>query len=114
MVNFLSYWMISLGYVAIVMPLIFRTQSVLGAMLLYIPLSASLVYNIVNMLLAVAPEYLQRIHPERITLDSSLEILRTHLIMGHLHFGALAGVFIYLAIGYTLTFLVFRRQELEF
>jgi|GEM_PF-882517 len=113
-IKYLCIWLDCVGYMSIVLPILFLSQNMVGGLLLYLFFSSSAVYNILRLATIYGPEWFQKLHLENITLDSCLAILNTHLLLGRLNMGAVLGIVIYLALGYLLTVQVFRKQELDF
>lgn len=114
LIDFLVQWLECAGYTALVLTLLFHLQNMLVPILIYILFSSHAVYSILRTLTFWGPEWAQKLHLEDYTLDSFLDTLRTHLVLGRLNPGALVGIGVYFVLGYLAAAQVFRREELEF
>lgn len=112
--SMLNVLLVGVCWISLISILVFKTQNMLMPMILYLILSCGLLGGILRLASQYGPTILQRLHLENYVPDYFLESLRTGLLMGRLDFGALVGVVFYICLGMVLTYLVFRKQELDF
>lgn len=113
-IDFLGAWLNCIGYASICMIIVFQLQGITVAMLVFLAFSSQLPYFLLRMLTRFGPQTFSRLHLEKLTLDYSLEVLRSNLIMGKLNFSAIMGVVIYIGIGLVCSCMIFRKRELDF
>ena len=101
-----------IGYVSITQILMFLRQGTGLAVLLFISLSMGLISELFSLLELIKP--LQKMHIGSYTFTSLSEVFATRLALGHVNFGALIGVILYIGISFLLTALIYRKRELEF
>ena len=100
--------------VSLLMPLIFRTQSMVLGLIGYFILVPGLMTLAVRTLIRLAPEFLQRMQPDRYFHDSCINMLVTNAIQHAFQLWPLIGTIAWFAIGICLTWLAFRKMELDF
>lgn len=110
-VYLLVAWLKVLGYTSITMILLFFTRSLGLSLVFYIALFTKIVHNAVSVLLSFGP--MEKLHVERYTLTSYLDILQTYLTGGS-GLGPLLIVLGYIAAGCLAAMLLFQKRELEF
>ncbi|MDO4733429.1 MAG: hypothetical protein Q4B50_07965 [Bacillota bacterium] len=113
-VEFLYFLLWNTCWIGIVSILVFKLQGMLLPMLLYIFLNFSVVESLFRWITRSGPELLSRLHLERYTLEYLLELFRSNLLMERFNIGAVIGILIYLGLSLYATYLVFRKQELDF
>ena len=99
---------------ALTMPLVFRTQNMIMSMIAYILLQSGIFTNILHWISRSAPEIIVRLQLERLTHDSCIGLMQMNMLMGHVQILPLLGIIFYFALGIYLTWLAFRKLELDF
>lgn len=113
-VEFLYILLSCTCWIGITSILVFKMQSLILPMIVYIFLNFGVSEYFLRLLTRSGSEILSRIHPEKISLDHFLYLFRTNLLMERFHLGAVIGIIAYIVIGIYLTYLIFRKQELDF
>lgn len=99
---------------ALVMPLVFRTQNMIMSMIAFLALELGIFTNIIHFVSRSAPEFITRLQLERYTYDSLIGLMQINLSMGRVQIFPLLGTVIYFALGIYLSWLAFRKLELDF
>ena len=100
------------GYMALVLPILFAAQGTTVAMLIYMLLSSKLMHKLFELLGKI--KELSPLHLSNYTLTNCLNVLRSRLLLGSMHFESLAGIVIYLSVFVTMAVFIYRKLELEF
>lgn len=100
------------AYSAMVLPILFMSQGTTLSMLVYLLLSAGLIHKLMELIGRI--KAISGLHLSNYTLTNCLNVLRSRLILGSLHFESLLGTLIYLGIFLFITDYFYRRLELEF
>ncbi len=111
-INFLGNLIQSGGYYSLVMILVFHMQSVMIPLLVYMFLSIGLLNSVISSLFYI--DAIQKFHLESFTLTNAGQSFISRLIVGSLDFKSLIVMLVYIAIGYVVSSLLFKKKELEF
>ena len=98
----------------LLMPLIFRTQSMVLALIGFFILVPGFHTTAVRLAVRLAPEFVQRMQPDQYFHDSCINLTFTNAIQGAFQLWPLIGTIAWFAIGIYLTWLAFRKMELDF
>lgn len=100
--------------VCLTMPLVFRTQnmviSLLGCFMLIIDVPAMLL----RLISRIGPVFLARLELDRFTHASCVNITVTNAVTGNFQLWSVIGVIVWFVLGIYVTWLFFRKQELDF
>ena len=100
--------------IALLMPLIFRTQNMVLALIGYFILVPGFHSSLVRMLTYLSPDSLKNLQLDRYFHDSCINLLSTNAIQGAFQLWPLIGTIAWFALGIYLTWLAFRKMELDF
>lgn len=100
--------------VSLLMPLIFRTQNMVLGLIGYFIMVPGLLTLAVRTLIRLAPEFVQRMQLDRLFHDSCINLLVTNAVQNAFQLWPLIGTIAWFAIGIYLTWLAFRKMELDF
>ena len=100
--------------IALSMPLVFRTKSMILSMVSYFFLWTGLITYAIETLTARAPEFVLRLQLNRLTHDSCIGEILTDALIGRFRLMPCIGLALWFAIGIYLTWISFRKMELDF
>ena len=100
--------------VSLLMPLIFRTQNMVLGLIGYFIMVPGLLTLAVRTLVRLAPEFVQRLQLDHYFHDSCINMLVTNAVQNAFQLWPLIGTIVWFAIGIYLTWLAFRKMELDF
>ena len=98
----------------LLMPLIFRTQSMVLAVFGFFILVPGFHTSAVRLAVRFGPEFLQRMQLDQYFHDSCINLAFTNAIQGAFQLWPIIGTIAWFAIGIYLTWLAFRKMELDF
>ena len=107
-------FLLAICSVTLLMPLIFRVQNMVLTMVGYFLLVPGFISDIARSLLRLAPTFLQRLQLDRYFHDSCCNLIQSNAIQGNFQLWPVIAVIIWFVIGIYLTWLVFRKMELDF
>lgn len=100
--------------IALLMPLIFRTQNMVLALIGYFILVPGFISSLVRILTYLGPDFLQNLQLERFFHDSVINLATTNAIQGAFQLWPILFAIGWFALGIYLTWLAFRKMELDF
>lgn len=100
------------GYTAMVLPVFFMAQGVALGNLVYLLLSTQLFMKLVGYIGSI--QKIAWMHLSNYTLSNCLNVLRSRLILGSLHYESLLGIAVYIVLYLIVTVRLYRKLELEF
>ena len=100
--------------VSLLLPLVFRTQSMLLAMIGFVILVPGFPSSLIRMASSVAPLFIQRLQLDQYAHDNCVNMFTSNLIQGSFQLWPFIGVIAWFALGIYLTWLAFRKMELDF
>ena len=98
----------------LLMPLIFRTQSMVLALFGFFILVPGFHTSAVRLAVRFGPEFLQRMQLDQYFHDNCINLVFTNAIQGAFQLWPIIGTIAWFAIGIYLTWLAFRKMELDF
>ena len=114
LIKALNCILISSCSIALTMPLVFRTKSMILAMLSYFIFWTGLISYLISTFTRNAPAFVARLQLERLTHDSCIGEVVTDALIGRFQLLPWIGTIFWFALGIYLTWLVFRKMELDF
>lgn len=99
---------------ALTMPLIFRTKSMIIPLICFSVLWLGLVTYALRMILRNAPTFVTSLQLDRLTHDSCIGEILTDALIGRFQLMPWIGTVFWFALGIYLTWLAFRKMELDF
>ena len=99
---------------ALLMPLIFRTQSMVLALIGYFLLVPGILSTALDILAQLGPDFLQDLQLHRYMHDSVINLTFTNAIQGAFQLWPVLVSIAWFAVGVYLTWLSFRKMELDF
>ena len=112
LINFLGESLKAGGYYSLAMIAVFYMQSVMIPLLVYICLSIDIFYYILKYLFSLGP--IRQWNLQKYLFTEASELFESRLVVGTFDFKAFLLVIIYMAIGYIVSSLLFKKKELEF
>ena len=100
--------------VCLVMPLVFRVQNMPMSMIAYFAMVIGIPSIILRWITRLGPAFLVRLELDRLAHDSCVGIVVNNVITGNFQLMPLIGVIAWYAIGIYMTWLFFRKMELDF
>ena len=100
--------------ISLLLPLVFRTQNIVMSMVGYFIMVPGVITGGVRFLLRMAPEFLARMELDRFCHDNCCKLVQANAIQGTFQLWPVIGTIAWFAIGIYLTWLVFRKMELDF
>ena len=104
--------MATAAYTALVFPVMFAMQTITVAFLLYMLLSVGAINQLMQLLFQL--KWLKKLTLENYTLTNCLNVFRSRMILGSFHIKSMIGIIIYIAGALYLTYVVYKKRELEF
>ena len=98
----------------LLMPLIFRTQSMVLALIGFFILVPGFHTSAVRLAVRFAPEFVQRLQPDKYFHDNCVNLVFTNAIQSAFQLWPILFTIAWFAIGVYLTWLSFRKMELDF
>ena len=98
----------------LLMPLIFRTQSMVLAVFGFFILVPGFHTSAVRLAVRLGPEFLQRMQLDQFFHDNCINLTFTNAIQGAFQLWPIIGTIAWFAIGVYLTWLIFHKMELDF
>lgn len=99
---------------SLLMPLIFRTQNMLLAMVGFFILVPGFPASLIRLGSSLAPLFIQRLQLDKLSHDSCVNLFITNIIQGNFQLWPLIGTIAWFALGIYLSWLSFRKMELDF
>ena len=99
---------------ALTMPLIFRTKSMVLSLVTFSVIWLGLITYVLRIVLRTAPVFVSRLQLDRLTPDSCIGEILTDGFIGRFQLMPWIGTIFWFALGIYLTWLVFRKMELDF
>lgn len=100
--------------VCLVMPIFFRIQNMPISMIGCLALTLGLPSMVMRWISRIGPVFLSRLELDRLTHDSCVDLVVTNAVSGNFRLMPLIGVIVWYVIGIYLTWLFFRKMELDF
>ena len=100
--------------ICLVLPLVFRTQSMITSLIAYIVIFLGTITQLLRWASRSGPVILARLQLDRFTHDSCIGSILGNALMGDFKLLPYLGVIFYFALGIWLTWLCFRKMELDF
>lgn len=105
---------LSVCTVALLLPLVFRTQNMVMSMVGYFLLATSMLTGLVRELSRLGPEFIARLELEKFCYDSSIQLVQTNAIQHTFQLWPVIVSIAWFALGIYLSWLAFRKMELDF
>ena len=105
---------LSVCTVALLLPLVFRTQNMVMSMVGYFLLASSMLTGLVRELSRLGPEFIARLELEKFCYDSSIQLVQTNAIQHTFQLWPVIVSIAWFALGIYLSWLSFRKMELDF
>ncbi len=99
---------------SLMLPLIFRTQSMLLAMVGFLILVPGFPASLIRMASTIAPLFIQRLQLDKFSHDNCVNLFITNTIQGSFQLWPVIGTIAWFALGIYLSWLSFRKMELDF
>jgi ABC-type transport system involved in multi-copper enzyme maturation permease subunit len=100
--------------VALLLPLVFRTQNMLLSMVGYLFLSTGWITGWVRDLSRMGPEFIARLQLEKYCYDKCIALVQSNAIQHTFQLWPVIGAIAWFALGVYITWLAFRKMELDF
>lgn len=100
--------------VSLLLPLVFRTQNMVMSMVGYFIIVLGLLTSLLRWFSRLGPVFLARLQLDQFTHDSCANTVLTNALAGNFQLMPWIGVVIWFALGVYLTWLFFRKMELDF
>lgn len=100
-------------WISIVSILVFKLQGMIMPMVVYVLLSFGILGLLAGIVTGIGPAFMEKIPLREIMPDNVLSTFETSLIDGGFAFFAFIGIVIYIVLGVYITYLLFRKQELD-
>lgn len=100
--------------VCLVMPVVFRVQNMVMSMVGCFALILGVPSMIMRWITRIGPVFLARLELDRFTHDSCVDLLVSNAVSGNFQLIPLIGIIVWYAIGIYMTWLLFRKMELDF
>lgn len=100
--------------ICLVLPLVFRIQSMPMSMIGCFALTLGVPSMVMRWVTRIGPAFLARLELDRFTHDSCADLLVSNAISGNFQLVPLIGVIVWYSVGIYLTWLFFRKMELDF
>ena len=100
--------------VSLLLPLVFRTQNMVMSMVSYIVLAVGLFSSALRWISRLGPAFLARLQLDQLTHDSCANTVLTNALTGNFQLMPWIGVIVWFVLGVYLTWLAFRKMELDF
>lgn len=98
----------------LILPLVFRTQNMVITLVAFFILAMKVFTHLLRFLTRLGPVFLARLQLDRFTHDSCVEQVLANALTGNFQLIPWIGVILWFAIGIYLTWLFFRKMELDF
>ena len=100
--------------VSLLLPLVFRTQNMVVSMVGYFVIVPGLLTSLLRWVSRLGPVFLARLQLDQFTHDSCANSVLTNALAGNFRLMPWIGVIIWFGLGVYLTWLAFRKMELDF
>ena len=100
--------------VALLLPLVFRTQNMLLSMVGYLFLSTGWITSWVRDLSRMGPEFIARLQLEKYCYDKCIALVQSNAIQHTFQLWPVIGAIAWFTLGIYITWLAFRKMELDF
>lgn len=111
-VSFLGDMLSVGGYYSLVMIVVFWMQSILIPLIVYVCLCFQIIESILKTLFSI--EALQPLNLEKFLIATDTELFKARLMIGSFDVKAFIIILIYIAAGYLISNILFKKKELEF
>lgn len=98
----------------LVLPLVFRTHNMVMTMVGYYALILGTITSLLRWISRLGPVFLARLQLDQFSHDSCADTVLTNALTGNFQLMPWIGVIVWFAIGIYLTWLLFRKMELDF
>ena len=105
---------LAISSVSLLLPLVFRTQNMLMAMVGYLFLSTGWITSWVRDLSRLGPEFIARLELEKYCYDKCIGLVQSNAIQHTFQLWPVIGSIAWFVFGIYLTWLAFRKMELDF
>lgn len=112
--NGLGSILLSTCSISLLLPLVFRTQNMVMAMVGYFIMAPGVITGAVRYLVRMGPAFLARLQLDRYCHDCCCKLIQTNAIQGTFQLWPVIGAIAWFAIGIYLTWILFRKMELDF
>lgn len=110
--NLFGTWMGAMAYASLTMILIFFTQGMGIATLLYLAFCGKIVYTLLDIIFSI--EIITSLHLQRFTLTAMIQLFNSKILLGTFSTATFLGILLYIVLGYLGAVAVFNRRELDF
>ena len=100
--------------VSLLLPLVFRTQNMLLSMVAYLCLATGWITSWVRDLSRLGPEFIARLELEKYCYDKCISLVQSNAIQHTFQLWPVIGTIAWFSLGVYLTWLAFRKMELDF
>ncbi len=101
------------AYMALVFPIMFMMQNITVAFLIYIMLASGAINKILGYVLSLN-KFIRTLALEHLTLTNCLNVFRSRMILGTFQFESIVGIILYIALALYITYILYKKRELEF
>lgn len=110
--NLFSVWLGIIAYGTLCTILIFFTQGIGIATILYLALASGIVNSILEILFSL--DAVKSFHLQRFTLTAIIKMFNARILLGTFSFPNFLGILLYTALAFTATLAIFSKRELDF
>lgn len=111
-ITILGYLLSVAGYYSLSLIAVFYLQSVLMPMIVFLVLNCGFAHMLLEYLFKL--EAVQPLNLNRFTLSYNADLFMSRLVLGSFKWSAFIAIVIYIAAGYLLSSILFKKKELEF